>query len=398
MIFPFPYSKGSRGEVILGFSNIYAIDESSITSDFNASPVRAVFSPSINVNDIIDLGFNDSFRSFPAGYQYILFPKFPTYPKYHYQQDDVVGLENWFFITPLHSNQNYGMMYNWYAGATGYLAPTGWRVSSSGDWANLISACGGSTVAGNVLKGTNTVSNGHPFWSNSGGEDTYNFSAYPGGVRLNGTGEYNNLNFDGFWWTTSEIGSNGLIVNINSNSNSVTIGTDVSYAKSAGASVRCVRNTIGEESDYANGTYCAPVTDIDGNVYKTVKIGSFVWMTENLATTRGASNQIFNVNCSTFAWQTGSSLGAPSLCMYGKFVNPNSSTCWWVNDSEFSYDGKTYNLYKLKSLSYGSPRTEAPVNQKWSTTDLSNDLGEVGSTKDPIQENDSIPIPTEETP
>jgi uncharacterized repeat protein (TIGR02543 family) len=58
-------------------------------------------------------------------------------------------------ITPGHN----GALYNWYAINTGKLAPTGWRVPSSSDWATLINNLGNSAPPFSVSDGY--------FWSSS---------------------------------------------------------------------------------------------------------------------------------------------------------------------------------------------------------------------------------------
>jgi uncharacterized protein (TIGR02145 family) len=73
------------------------------------------------------------------------------------------------------------------------------------------------------------------------------------------------------------------------------------------------------------------VIDIDGNKYKTVKIGSQVWMSENLKTSRYRNGDVIPVVTDNVAW-SGLTTGA---------------RCWFDNDStlyEYLY-GNLYNWY-----------------------------------------------------
>lgn len=84
-----------------------------------------------------------------------------------------------------------------------------------------------------------------------------------------------------------------------------------------------------------------PVTDIDGNVYQTVKIGNQVWMAENLKVTHYRNGEsIANVTDSTM-W-VGLSTGA--LCEY----NNNHS-----NGENF---GKLYNFYAVSDIRGLAPK------------------------------------------
>ena len=77
------------------------------------------------------------------------------------------------------------------------------------------------------------------------------------------------------------------------------------------------------------------VTDIDGNVYNTIKIGTQVWMVENLRTTKfNDGNAIPNVTDNT-AW---SSLTTSAYCWYNNDATTNKSTY-----------GALYNWYAVNS-------------------------------------------------
>ena len=108
------------------------------------------------------------------------------------------------------------------------VAPSGWRVPTIADWDTLIAYLGGSSVAGNKLRETGT-----DHWlgpnpsSNSSG-----FTALPGGERSNTgfSGLSLKAKFWGYWPYLSYSIDGGGVVNC-----------DSSAVKSAGFSIRCIR-------------------------------------------------------------------------------------------------------------------------------------------------------------
>jgi uncharacterized protein (TIGR02145 family) len=94
----------------------------------------------------------------------------------------------------------YGALYNWFAVDAGNLCPTGWHVATDDDWLTLELYLGGSSPAGGELKETGTAHWASP---NEGASNSSEFTALPGGWRLdNGTFEY--IGNYGLWWTSTE--------------------------------------------------------------------------------------------------------------------------------------------------------------------------------------------------
>lgn len=73
-----------------------------------------------------------------------------------------------------------------------------------------------------------------------------------------------------------------------------------------GSAVTCTTATNG------GGT----VTDIDGNVYHTITIGTQVWMVENLKTTKYRNGDPITNLASNSQWVTAAATGAPGYCDY----------------------------------------------------------------------------------
>jgi len=77
------------------------------------------------------------------------------------------------------------------------VCPTGWHLPSYQEWADLVTAAGGS---GKRLKSKT----GWP--DDNNGTDDYGFSALPGGFGKSGDTFYN-AGASGYWWTATENGS-----------------------------------------------------------------------------------------------------------------------------------------------------------------------------------------------
>jgi uncharacterized protein (TIGR02145 family) len=133
----------------------------------------------------------------------------------------------------------YGRLYNWYTvtDAKG-LCPTAWHTPTDDEWTNMLTALGGNALAGGKLKESGTA---HWTTPNTGADNTSGFIALPGGNRSN-TGVYAGLGtYAGFWSALEFDTSNAWIRNLANNSAAASSNF---LAKSAGLSVRCVKDTI----------------------------------------------------------------------------------------------------------------------------------------------------------
>jgi uncharacterized protein (TIGR02145 family) len=104
------------------------------------------------------------------------------------------------------------------------------------------------------------------------------------------------------------------------------------------------------------------VKDIDGNVYKTIKIGSQTWMAENLKTTRlsdGTKIPIVEDNDNFIAQKT------PAFC-------------WYNNDTIYkSIYGGLYNWHSVKTGKLCPTGWHVPTDAEWITMEMS-----IGITED----------------
>lgn len=309
MIYPFPYSRNKSGSVILGRSDVYSITAQTIADDISNG--AAIVSSSIKNVETVLLNYSNIFGAQNNGYSYALFPKLiPSFQKYYWFRDADYVNDNWRPIVPYYSHQVYGFLYNWYAATNANIAPTGWHVPTQAEWNEL--ATFGGTILNSVqrLSGTRIAPYEHPRW-NSGGltpTNNYSFNAYATGFR-DSIGAFGGFGAEAFFWTTYNVGGTGAVAYfLNSHTN---VGF-VAHPYKSGSALRFVKDN---NTGYPSSGYKGTVTDVDGNTYKTIRIGDQVWTTENFACTKynnGTPIQFIQTDNARWASDTGG-----AYCVYG---------------------------------------------------------------------------------
>jgi len=132
------------------------------------------------------------------------------------------------------NGRKYGKLYNWFAVQDKRgLAPNGWQVSTSEDWAELARFTGAEQSAAKQLRSKSD-------WKRNGnGTDSVGFNGLPGG-SVNAYGMFGDIGFWGSWWCYSDTETK-LITGKYLKFDSDRIEDYASYLKTDGLSVRCVR-------------------------------------------------------------------------------------------------------------------------------------------------------------
>jgi uncharacterized protein (TIGR02145 family) len=129
----------------------------------------------------------------------------------------------------------YGALYNWYTVNTGKLCPTGWHVSTDGEW-TIMTEYLDENYAGGKLKETGTTHWNSP---NTGATNETGFNALPGGDRAT-DGKFEFIGYYGNWWSATQINTNNAWYrNMHYNTSYVyRPDNNLKY----GFSVRCIRD------------------------------------------------------------------------------------------------------------------------------------------------------------
>lgn len=144
----------------------------------------------------------------------------------------------------------YGYLYNWYAVDTGLLAPEGWHVPTDEEIKQLEMHLGMSESEVNDYGGRGTnegskLAGRADLWNNGNLENdpefgSSGFAFLPGGYRSFHRGNFDNMSNHGYFWSSTEDGSNPAWYRL-LNYSGTQVYRDVFY-KRYGFSVRCVRD------------------------------------------------------------------------------------------------------------------------------------------------------------
>jgi uncharacterized protein (TIGR02145 family) len=160
----------------------------------------------------------------------------PYYYVYDYEGTDVAAAQ------ATTNYETYGVLYNWPAVMTEGICPSGWHIPSDGEWQIMEMSLGMSEAdasstgwrgapVGDYLKSTSGWNN------NVNGTNSSGFTGLPGGFCYSGgflhSGDY------GYWWSSSEFGSDSWKRSLNYNHDDVTRDE---YSQDSGFSARCIKD------------------------------------------------------------------------------------------------------------------------------------------------------------
>lgn len=191
----------------------------------------------------------------------------------------------------------HGKLYNQYTLIN--IANTGWHAPSGAEYTALVTYLGGATVAGGHLKETGTVNWHSP---NVGADNSSGFSGLGSGTRGSDTDGFMDIGTRNYLWET-DLYTGPLTLTVDN--------TAVRFGSYMFPWVGCSVRLIKDDS----------ILDVyignDGKTYSTVKIGSQVWMSQNLKETK---------------YRDGTSI--PEVTSGWEHLT-TGAFCWYNNDSSY---------------------------------------------------------------
>ena len=205
----------------------------------------------------------------------------------------------------------YGLLYNWYAATDARnIAADGWSVPEKTDYETLNDYIDDYLTAGGYLKDV-----GFTYWDipNEGATNAYNFNGRGGGMRFSG-GSFDLIKYVLSLLTTD----NFMIGDVNATWNyqlfsDSTFGDIGDNEIHTGGYIRTLRQSTESELLLDDGAACDNYIGNDGKVYRTVKIGTQVWLADNLAETKYRNGDTIPEVTENSAW---AALSTGALCAY----------------------------------------------------------------------------------
>ncbi len=136
-----------------------------------------------------------------------------------------------------------------------------------------------------------------------------------------------------------------------------------------GVSMLFVSGCVNENDDAKKELVYGTVTDIDGNTYKTITIGTQTWMAENLKTTRYNDGTAIPIVPDDSSWEN----------------THDGAYCWYNSDtSNRNTYGALYNWHAASTSKLGPTGWHVPTLAEWLT--LENFLGGIGAAGNKLKE------------
>jgi uncharacterized protein (TIGR02145 family) len=217
---------------------------------------------------------------------------------------------------PLPEDIKYGALYNWYAATdVREIANTGWHVPLSSDYVNLYNLCGAVDEGALKVCDDNTA-----FWLNIDGiTNELGLNIRGSGFR-NSWGTFSWIKEYLYAWAIDESDPTaGYVWGINGDDTKLFFSNLlITIGPFCGASIRLVRPATEAEQLLADGTTCDNYIGNDLKRYRTVKIGTQVWLADNLVETKYRDGDDIPEVTDNAAW---TALVTGAMCYYDNDIN-----------------------------------------------------------------------------
>jgi len=151
---------------------------------------------------------------------------------------DVLTDRSWCYDGSLDSCAKYGRLYTWWAAKTACQS-VGMRLPTNAEWDALVTAAGGSSIAGKKLK-SKSGWNRNDGDVNGNGTDDFGFSALPGGSRYY-NGNFNGAGNEGGWWSATDTGNHAYRKYFMNRGDEVSTHSNINDTDMA-ISARCIKD------------------------------------------------------------------------------------------------------------------------------------------------------------
>jgi uncharacterized protein (TIGR02145 family) len=274
------------------------------------------------------------------------------------------GLSAWcYYKNDLNNGKKYGKLYNWHAiNDPRGLAPAGWHIPTDGEWTITIDYLGGEIAAGPKLV----------LFGETG------FNGLPSGIRSN-NGNFTGIRIENFWWSSTLESSKKVWVR---NLNVLGQLERVAANWDMGLPVRCIKDDlpavmpvqpvvipvkpqkqpektkpiekqkqpekpkqpVEKDKPYIKEEPGTLADSRDGGVtYQTIKIGTQIWMAENLNVSTFLNGDPISEAKTDEEWKKAGVAKKPAWC----YLN---------NDSNNIKYGKLYNWYAVQDARGLAPK------------------------------------------
>lgn len=161
----------------------------------------------------------------------------------------------------------YGGLYQWdelmqYSNdtTTQGICPDGWHIPTDAEWDIIINYLNGEAVAGGKMKATGTIQGGDGLWQepNTGATNESGFTATPAGKHYSNS--FLNLSAGNFIWSSTESNNNAWYRSLGYSGQNIFRSA---HEKSAGFSVRCIKNELSTiKAGFSANPLILPLQDV----------------------------------------------------------------------------------------------------------------------------------------